>query len=255
MKPLELKVQPIYGKFRAMIQWVAEPRVQDHTFIVRKSPDGINDWRVIGQVVGNDHYIDEDLLRHGRMMEQYYRVTAVGPGGKEVHSDMVGTFGRAERSEFGAARQIMELEYTAMKRFTQVHLLKLKTYGPMCPACVDEDTDQSIGVSLCERCWGTSRDGGYHPPALTYMRIMTISPVAKIDSAEGAGSSDPSLQVARMLAYPMLRKEDLLIDRDSDRRYVVDHANYALLAGKIPVVATVNLRLLQQDDVRYRIPL
>lgn len=249
----DFKVQPLYGSFRALLTWKAEPGVSGVTFEIFKSHDGVNDWKRLGVVTSEEFFVDENLLSQGKLLEQYYKVRGTKDG-RSATSATVGTFGTVSRMEFGAARRIMELEYEAIRCFTQVHLFKLRVFAPPCPVCVDPDTEQAIGTSTCTKCFGTQKEDGYAPAVVTYMRLMAISPVTQQSSADGTGSTDPSTQVARLLAFPMLRKGDLLVHKDADRRYLVNEVDYSFLGGKIPVIAMANLMLLQSKDIRYKVP-
>lgn len=251
---LDVKVQPVYGSFRALISWKVEPSLEDGIFEIEKSHDGVNEWRLLGSIQGEDHFVDGNLLSQGKLLEQYYRVRCKKNGAVFLSSTL-GTFGTISRMEFGASRRIMELEYEAMRCFTKVHLFKLRVFGPPCPVCVDAETEQAIGTSLCPNCYGTQKDKGYQDPVVTYMRIMTISTTTQNDSQDGVGATDPSIQLARLLAFPLLRKNDLLVHKEADRRYLVNEVDYSYLGGKVPVIAMANLMLLQSKDVRYKVPL
>lgn len=251
---LDVKVQPIYGKFRALITWKVEPSLEDASFSILKSHDGVNDWRLIGDVVAADHFVDENLLSQGKLIEQYYRVQAVKQGRSPILSPSIGTFGTVSRDVFGAARRIMEIEYEAMRVFTKVHLFKLRVFAPPCPVCVDPDTEQAIGTSTCTRCFGTQKENGYADPVVTFMRIMTVTPVNQTNSTDGTGAIDPSVQVIRLLAFPMLRQGDLLVHKEADRRYLVNTVDYSFMAGKIPVVAMANVSMLPTTDIRFKVP-
>ena len=250
----DFKVQPVYGQFRALLTWSVSSPLEGGHFEILKSTDGLNDWQVIGTADGESFFVDENLLRQGRLFETFYQVKAQRNGHQAV-SSVVGTFGTVSRMEFGAARRIMEMEYQALRCFTKVHLFKLRVFAPPCPLCVSEDTGQAVGTALCERCYGTQKDRGYADPVVTYMRIMTISPVQKVNSQDGTGATDPSEQLLRMPAFPLLRQGDLLVHKEADRRYIVNSLEPYLLGGKIPVVVMVNASLLTASDVRYKVPL
>ena len=119
---------------------------------------------------------------------------------------------------------------------------------------VDTDTDQAVGISLCEFCFGTTKEGGYFPPIKSYGRFLTFGPTRQMDSRESTGSTDPVAAKIRMLAFPLLRKNDLLIDVGADRRYLVNETQPNRLGGKVPVVLTVDAMLLTSVDIRYKFP-
>jgi hypothetical protein len=251
---LDVKVQPIYGNFRALITWKVAPELAGGQFIVLKSPDGVNDWKPVTSGVGISDAIDDNLVSQGKLLEQYYKVL-VSHRDQAHESPPIGTFGTVRRDEFGAARMIMIQEFQVMRRFTKLLLCKLRVHAPICSLCGDAETGQSIGTSLCETCFATTKEGGFFPPVVTYGRFLTVSPMTKEDSQEGTGSTDPSNQTLRMLAFPLLRKEDMLIDPGADRRYLVETTEYDYFGGKIPVVANVRTVLLAARDVRYKFPI
>jgi ribosomal protein L37AE/L43A len=187
-------------------------------FFILKSPNGITDFRQIGAV------------EHGN------------------------NFGQITREEFCVARYILnDLEGTVMKKFTRVMAFQVASRNP-CPACTDKDTNQKIGISRCRACFSTGREGGYLPGMWTYMRIMEHSPNVKLDSPDGAGSSEPTKYKARLLAFPSLTKDDLLVDPAADNRYLVDSTDVSTFKGKIPIVMLADLQLLRRNDIRYKIP-
>lgn len=250
----KVTVQPTYGDFRAIIRWEVDPKFADGTFTVTRSPDGINDWVVVQNGKGLEFSSDETLLDQGKFYERYYRVE-VRKGGERFESETVGTFGKVSRQEFGAARHIMNLEYSVLRKFTEFHLCKAIVAGPVCPECSLDETEQHVSTSLCPRCYGQGVDGGYYPPVVTYGRQMTKTDVVQNDSQSGTGSNDQDRGVWRLLAFPLLRKNDLLVDLGADRRYLVDSFTPFLFGGKIPVVFMVTLTMLEKKNIRYTFPI
>ncbi len=251
---VDVKVQPLYGQFRALINWTTAPELANGAFTVFKSQDGINDWQPIASGDGIDQAIDENLVSQGKLIEQYYKV-GVTLRGETHESPPIGTFGTVRRDEFGAARMIMQREYEILRRFTPLLLCKLRVFAPPCVRCVDPDTDQGVGTTLCPICFGTLKQGGYYPPVKTFGRIMSITPRVQVDSADGTGSDDPIAAKIRMIAFPLLRKNDLIIDRAADRRYLVNELKPGVFGGKIPVVFVVDAMLMPTSDVRYTFPI
>jgi hypothetical protein len=87
------------------------------------------------------------------------------------------------------------------------------------------------------------------------MRLLQMSPRAKMDSPDGAGTSEPTNYKAHMLAFPALSKDDLLVDPATDKRYLVDLTDMSLFKGKIPITMQADLQLLRRTDIRYKLPL
>lgn len=249
---LDLTVIPTYGHFTARIFWKVAPGFERNRFYIYKSPNGVNEFRQIGAVDNAQTFEDQELLPVGKFTETYYKVTT--RQGKHVYeSDPVGSFGQITREEFCAARYILGLESEVMKKFTRIMAFQVASKRP-CPICTDRDTNQKIGISRCEACYSTGKEGGYRAGMWTYMRLMQESPRVKMDSPDGAGTSEPANYKARLLAFPSLSKDDLLVDPAADRRYLVDLTDVSMFKGKIPIVMLADLQFLRRNDIRYTIP-
>jgi hypothetical protein len=252
---LDVSVTPMYGKLSARILWRLQQGYDNGVCVIFKSPDGLNNWKELGKAPANlGGFIDDNLLFRGRLDESYYRVV-LQRDGKRFDSDVISTFGRLSRQEFGIARAIMEHEWNTLRRFTPVKFFKLKSDGPRCSRCVDTDTQQKIGTSLCPICYGTTFEGGYYPAVDSFMQVGMSGPKVRNDSREGAGSSDPVSIRARMSAYPLMEKEDLIVNPAADRRYLIDTIDYGYFNGKIPVHVELTLQMLARNDIRYQFPL
>lgn len=247
-----INVYPAYGAMSARIAWRMLPGHESGRFLVYKSDDGVSDWKQIGTVDNGQEFLDPNLLANNKLSEAYYRVIQQA-NGRRSDSDIVGTFGQVSRQEFCAARYIMDLEFKHLRQFGVSYLFKLRSGAAKCPVCTDPATGQKLATSLCESCYGTGVDGGYHPAIKTHARIRAVATRAKVDRPDGAGTDEPVNTRLRMLAFPMLDKGDLVVMPASDQRYLVDVIDYSLVGGKIPVVAEVTTQLLRRTDVRYRL--
>jgi len=58
----------------------------------------------------------------------------------------------------------------------------------------------------------------------------------------------------RMLAFPLVRKGDLLVDPPTDRRWIVDQVDFFSLKGAVPVAQNVSVYLAGRDNAVYRVP-
>ena len=252
---IDVSVLPMYGKHQARITWRVTPGHEKGKFIIFKSPDGINNWKELGKVSGiMGAFVDTELIPRGRWDEAYYKII-LQYNGQRYDSDVLSTFGSISRTEFGVARTIMQHEWESLRLVTPVKYYKLRTDGAKCPRCVDKDTGQAVGVSLCPTCYGTTYDGGFYDAVDSFMHIGVIGSKIQEDTREGTGSTDPVAVHARMPAYPMMEKNDMIINPRADRRYLVEKIDYAWLNGKIPVYAEVDLMLLTRSDIRYTFPI
>jgi hypothetical protein len=254
LKFADVKVLPTYGDFKCVITWTMADKRLAGDYVVKKSPDGVGEWSVMASGRGIDAALDTDLFSTGGLFQNFYQVFVTREG-KTGASPIVGTFGAIQREIFGAARYIMNMEYSVLRRFSKLWLYKgLWTTEP-CKECTDPATGQGVGTSLCETCWGTAWEGGYAPPVTTYARFMSQSNSVQNDSQEGTGSTSPIYRKVRMLSFPMLRKDDMLVEPLSDQRYLVESCEHGYLNGQVPTMAMVQMSLLNTRDVRYKIPM
>ena len=252
---VDVSVLPMYGEHMSRIAWRVVPGYEKGKYIIYRSPDGLNNWTEIGKVSGVlGSFVDTTLVPRGRLDEAYYKII-LQYNGKRYDSEIVSTFGKINRREFGASRVIMQHEWLSLRLFTPIKFFKLRTDGPVCTRCVDPDTGQKIGISLCQVCYGTAFEGGYYPAVDAFMHIGEISPKIQDASREGTGAADPVTVHARMAAYPLMEKEDMIVNPAADRRYLVETVNYGWLNGKIPVYAEAQLMMLARNNIRYTFPL
>lgn len=251
---IDVRVLPSYGQLTALVTWTVTDAFRDANFVVFRSPDGINDWKEIGSVLGKDFFADSNLITFGKLDQRYYRII-LQKNGKRFDSPSIGTFGTVSRREFGAARKIMDIEMRELQHATEVLIFKLKYTEKQCPVCTDPDTEQQIGTTLCKTCYGTAVEGGYWPGIKSFSRFLKIGPIVQLDSADGTGTRDMVKVDARFIGFPNLRKNDLIVVPQSDQRYLIETNNVGYLNGKIPICQEVQMVLLRRTDIRYQLPL
>ena len=244
-----LKVSPAYGRQRAVLSWTANGLDQEE-FAILKSPDGVV-WTPIG-ITTDTQFLDENFVVRDRLSDFHYKVTALEG---QIESDAIGTFGPATREQFGAANVILQEWGRQLRQSTAVVICKQLLYAPVCPACTDPDTEQHIGISLCESCYGTGKLGGFAAPIPSFMSMVKTPGRNVVADPSGAGDRDTQETQVTMLAFPSLRQGDLIVDRSGDERYLVDKIDTFDVYGKLTVLYTVDISLLDRQDVRYKFPI
>lgn len=251
----DLSVTPQHGQQYAALTWTLTPGWDAATFTVQKSPDGINGWATAGKVVGQRWFTDTQLLSGDRFNESFYRVFARLPDDRKAWSPVVGTFGKLSRKEFGVASKIIELEARQLRTRSRAILLKRNPAATDCPACVDTTTGQRLTTSFCPACHGTGKTNAYFPGLETRVWFLDAPSRAKVMREDGAGTVDEHLAKARMLAIPVLDKDDFLAEPERDRRWLVETVVLSQFNGKVAVTCDLSLRLLARSDIRYQLPL
>jgi hypothetical protein len=252
----DITVSPSYGKNTALIRWRPDATVAHGNFIVQKSNDGITaPWVTIGSDFGLTEFVDTSFLVPNKHTQIHYRVI-VQANGKRYDSQSVATFSKLRRNEFGLLHRMLSLEnlrMNAARNGIEVVLLKQRISGPPCD-CVDPDTKQELGTTLCEDCYGTGVKGGYYDPIYTYAEILTIDNNIQYDTS-GKDVTDSTPVTFHIIAYPELRKGDLIVKKDTDERFIVNDVNPFMFRGVVPFTYQVNAELLHRDHVRYKVPI
>ena len=251
---LSVSVRPFYGAHQTALTWQVADGPPSGRFTVFRSRTGVNSWEGLGFVQNLNYFVDSYAQFPGRFADWHYKVVREVED-QFVESPSVSTLGRLMRHEFGAARFIMRQEVQVMRRFEQLVLLQQKMAGPPCPRCYNDITDQGYGSSRCPCCYGTKLEGGYYPPVRINTRQLTSLENKRLDAPGGEGSADPEQLIYRMIAFPMIHKDDLLINEETDRRYLVETVENYQLFGKVPLVNTVHVRQLNSSDIRTTRPL
>ena len=244
MKFLDLTVSPAYGRQQAVLRWKADAP-EGTAYEVEKSPDGV-EWTKIG-TTQEQLFLDTNFVVRDRLTDFHYRIRS----GSD-YSDSVGVFGRATRQQFGAANVILQDWGKKLRNCTPVVIRKQAIFNLKCPVCTDPDTDQRVGASLCKNCFGTGRDGGYECAIPSFM-AKNQTPGRTTQSGQNGGAIDTQELKCTMLAYPSLRTGDLLIEPESDDRYLIDAVDTFDAFGKLTVLYTIGISLLNRNDIRYRL--
>lgn len=250
---IDVSVVPTYGTLNARILWRMRDDFSKGLFIISRSPDGLNDWQDIGSVENTDQFVDPKAITGGKLDLLHYQVT-LRIKDKEYRSSVINTLGALSRQEFGAVYRIMQQEYQKLTEFTKIAICKMRISGPSCPKCVDEDTGQKTGISLCTTCYGTGYQGGFWPPAISFMQPLDQSAKVQSDNPDGSGATDPLHCRARMVAFPSLIKNDMLVDTAADKRYSVETQDISYFKGKVPLINMAGLVLIRRTDIRYQFP-
>src|SRR5690606_16464819 len=98
--------------------------------------------------------------------------------------------------------------------------------------------------------------GGFFPPLLTWMRIISIRKDTLKDQPQGLGTEETDVTRVRLLGFPKPLREHMIVDPATDRRYLVmDEITPFLYRGIYPIAYEVDLQFLHHSDPRYKLPM
>lgn len=212
-------------------------------------------WEAISPEQINKFAWSEDEKRVvGMDLVLFFKVILITPRG--VYESYVRTpYGDLERRAYMIVRDIMRRELLQMKKLSGVPVLILSrsVYGPKCTNCLDPITGDNL-TSNCSLCYGTGRQPGYHGP---YDMWATFSPLQRDteQSPDGTGVRQNYAVQVRLLGFPYVKDQDILIDVREGKRYIVDGVVHLTEIRRVTVVQQFNARELPVTDPLYRIDL
>lgn len=214
------------------------------------------DWVDVGSPAVNAYFLDDDAVRDpaGKRLVTHYRVVLTTPRGRYV-SNPQGLWGTLSVKDWNLAKEIVRKERVRMGEVSRSgYILRRMRSGRLNPANTDfltnEVTDSSHMAS-----WGTAYQVGYHPPVPVEIDFFEEN----IRERRGGASPEewstrPAVFPARLVGFPDVYKEDIWIDASNDQRYKIHDITVAAAWRGVPLVYTVELRLVPYDDIIYRIP-
>lgn len=167
-------------------------------------------------------------------------------------SSVIQPYGDLDRKDFLIGREIMRKEILHMKGMAGVacSLYSISTFGPWCTKCRDPLTGD-IRNSKCKFCVGTGRLNPYNGP---YDSWMTFSEDKQhVNQDDGAGTFEHKMFSVRLVANPVVKKNDVIIDRGSDKRYYVNQAAVVAEIRRIPLVQMLTVSEAPVSDKIYQI--
>ena len=238
----------------ARITWELKNSFTDplpYDFTLQVSKDGGGDtWTAVGSTVRNTYYaVDDTQRQRGKSLRLAYRVKLVTPL-DTYYSELAYPHGLLSLRQWLLARAIIRraiLRPLGLDNFTG-YLYKRKLYGTVCTDCVDPITGGILN-SDCTTCKGTGKIDGYWLAAEN--KLFNIQPEGENTSRSDRGTINDVVIAGQMIGIPIINRNDVWIDANSDRRYLIQGVNTAAEINRVPIITAVELRLAEFSDVIY----
>lgn len=234
----------VSGDFNMPTPWV---------FHVEQAPSVSGDWiDISGPVVGKYFFKEEGRNLINKSAVLYFRVV-MDAGGKRYYSNVLQPYGDVGRKDFLIGREVMRKEVLHMRGMAGVagSLYSLATFGPACPKCRDPITGD-IRDADCPHCFGTGRLNPYNGPYDAWMSFSPDQSHGKQD--DGMGTMEQKRFQVRIVANPVVKKNDIVVDRGSDKRYYVNQASVVAEIRRIPLVQQLVVSEAPVSDNAYKLP-
>lgn len=209
-----------YGRQSTVIQWNISEELRDMgslTFKLELSGNPTGPWELVAEnLVDTLVYEDTNHKTFGALKDRYYRVSF--QDGTFV-SDATPILGHMPKKQWLISRKIFNDESVMLKKANGIPMavIKRKHWGDQC-ACVDPATKQSL-IPNCTDCNGTKIVQGYYEPISTWGKISPST----VGVDYGANGSVPEVETTQaiLLSFPLVYKDDILVELDVNKRWVV----------------------------------
>lgn len=236
--------------------WDISPAFYDSapwTFFVEQAAGPVGPWTPISPALVNVYRWSETKPRVvNKDAVLYFRVRMITPKAIYV-SDVIQPYGDLDKRAYLLVKDVMRREMLHARTLAGVQgqLWLVSTFGPRCNVCRDPITN-NIRDNDCKSCFGTGRLPPYNGPYETW---WTISPTTRTTTmaGDGTGTRQPRDFEIRMIGTPPLKKNDLVVDLRSDKRYYVDVVRVVAEVQRIPVVQSLGVREAPVSDVAYKL--
>ncbi|HSW51176.1 MAG TPA: hypothetical protein VLH09_13420 [Bryobacteraceae bacterium] len=232
------------------VRWAVQPTAwafSDLSFLIFRSFSPAGPWDQIAEVeAGLWSHADSEAFGAGTYREPYYLVRIASKSGKG-YRDSRAT--RVDHDPDHIAIELVRKKLLSMehKNGVQTAVLLRRRLGPNCSRCYNEQ-QQEAGDANCPECLGTGFTGGYYSPVFVPM-IASIP-----DKLIQHGSVDVAVgQVAWEAAnWPTLDEGDVIVDRQMNIRYRVDHVRATSHRGHL-ISQFLTMTRCDDRDVIYTI--
>ena len=244
----------------ARITWTIRPRFSDPQpwrFQLQVSRDG-NTWENVGIEFENVFFaLDDEARLYGKDMRIVYRVQMTTASGT-YYSEPAQPFGWLRKRQWLVAREIIRRHTLQVKqtglRALDGYLLKRRLEGTTCD-CLDPYTG-GITNHDCEFCHGTGFvDGYWRAIDNTMLDLSPETHGTQRDNQMSRGTVTDMVAKGRFVGIPVLNRNDIWIDKESDRRYYVWDVQNLSEINQVPILVNVDLKLAEATDAIYAVPL
>ena len=241
-----------------LIQWDIDPLFRDHDpHLFTLEVSGILDFsELIREIPVGNSFFASDIPGAQQLSANvlYYRVRLETPEGTYHSKSISSYFTNYTRRQYVLAAEIARKEMLRMKKFSGVDavVLKRKIYGePVTGNTVDPVTGMALTSGAPHH--GSSIVAGYYKPLHTLYSVEEGNDTRRIDPG-GTGALEVSQISVRMLGFPALHYNDIVIDYDQDYRYIVkDRQEVEFPGTSITIIQKLQLSLIPPSDPVYSI--
>jgi len=212
------------------------------------------EWHDISpEIVDSMAWKSPDRIRVNKSSVLFFRLVMDTPSG-HYESDARTPYGDLSRDEFLIAREIMRREVLHMSKMAGVEckVWSVANYGPRCPHCLDPITGHSRD-NHCRYCLGTGFYPAYRGPFGVWCLFTENNQHQLKEGADGNGMQEEKSFNIRMVNCIPVKKNDIIHDDRSAKRYYVSQVQSSAELRRVPLVQTVVASEIAVTDPAYTV--
>ena len=124
-------------------------------------------------------------------------------------------------------------------------------FGPPCKKCRDPVTQDPLTAN-CDQCYGVGKIPGYHGPYPVWF-TFSVSQRTKGMAEDGTGGREDFPYDVRVIGFPVLKKDDILVDTQMDRRFYVNAVQHLLELRRVPVIQNITAKEISLGEYVYHL--
>jgi len=227
------------------------------TFTIQASRSGVGDWVTVSEVQDTCIAVDPNRWLYGVAPHLWYKVILTDADGhtyESIAKQMVSDFNQHDTA---LLRDMIRKENLRNMKYAGQHgyLLKRRRWGTLCTVCTDWDTEE-VKNAKCPTCYGTGFVGGYFDPVHYWISPSSTGVQRRTTTQpEGQGMIEDRIRQGRGVNCPWLDTEDLWVESNSDRRFIVQSVKEITLRDLPVIFDPIELRLAPATDAVYDVPL
>ena len=223
-------------------------------FRVQIAPTQDGEWKDVSPVVRDSTAFKTDgSLRVNKSDILFFRVVCHTQRG-DYQSDVRTPYGDLSRSEFLLARDIMRREVLHMSKMagTECDVWSVSNFGTRCPHCLDPITGHTRD-SHCKFCFGTGFFPAYRGPFRTWCTFSENNQHKVAEGQDGNGMDEEKRFSVRMVNSIPVKKNDIVHDVRSGKRYYVNAVEVAAELRRVPIVQQLDVNEIATTDAAYQV--
>ncbi len=240
-----------YGRQSTVVQWSPGENIRSAgslNFSVYMSGNPGGPWELLAEnLVDTLVYEDVEHKTYSGLKDRYYKVTANDGTFESKPHPIVG---HINKQKYLISRKIFNDELIMLSKGNGIRMavIKRKHWGERC-SCVDPATKVVVKPN-CEICQGTKIIQGYFKPMYVWGHVQPSS----LGTDVTPPTSVPEIETtqAMLLSFPIVFKDDILVEMDTNKRWlVVSSKNTELVRN--PVHQDIVMSRLPVDDAAYNL--